>query len=227
MKQAIVTVALRDKFLEVLDMTKDSLKKYANKCHSDFHIITDARITTGDTWNDATFEKFQVKTYLEEYDRVAFIDCDCYIPDGCINLFEFTPRNHFGVCVYYYNDFGNNYEHYKQCKPQWESITGIDFVGGNSGIFVLDKEHTRIFNQSISIDDLRKIHLGEQSYILSMPKYMNIDYFNFASSANKKHHINIWDKSLNGTVLNNGIIHFMGGMNKIDRIKNYIQATKN
>lgn len=84
-----------------------------------------------------------------------------------------------------------------------------------------------IFNQSISIDDLRKIHLGEQSYILSMPKYMNIDYFNFASSANKKHHINIWDKSLNGTVLNNGIIHFMGGMNKIDRIKNYIQATKN
>lgn len=217
-------MAIGEKYEEILQLTKPSIVRYAKKCNADFHIIKDVKISQRLNWDDTNFEKFQVKDYLSSYDRVVFIDSDCLVFNDCIDLFDLIPKNYFGINVAMYNGFGVHTRHNEKCKPQWESITGIDFVCGNSGVFVCDKSNKHIFDRHVSINDLRKIHLGEQSYILSIPKYLGIDYANFYGRKYKDYYINRFDLSYREK-LTTGIVHFMGGTqkDKIARIKTYYE----
>lgn len=220
-------MAIGDQYQEILDITQLTLVKYAKRCGADFHVIRDAKVSKKLDWNDTNFEKFQVKDYLSYYDRIVFIDSDCLVFNSCVNLFDLVPKNYFGINVSMYNGFGFNTHHNEICKPQWESITGIDFVCGNSGVFVCDKSNKHIFDIHVSIDDLRKIHLGEQSYILSIPKYLGIEYDNFNSRKYRNYYINKFDKFYlsDSHKLTTGIVHFMGGTkeNKLSRIKAYYE----
>ena len=80
--RAIVTVAVGANALELSSWTTDSMRKYADRCHADFHVIT------GKTQSWPLLEKFRVKPYAEAYDQLLFLDVDCIVRDDCQNLFD-------------------------------------------------------------------------------------------------------------------------------------------
>lgn len=78
--RCLVTIATGKEFRKLLDVTRPSLKRYAEKNNADFIELTNET----ETWWG--FEKFRARHFAEQYDETFFVDADCVInPDApCI-----------------------------------------------------------------------------------------------------------------------------------------------
>jgi len=79
--RCIVTVATGSKFRELLEVTRPSLKAYAEKCNADFIELTNQ---TELWWG---LEKFRARHFVEQYEETVFIDADCVINPKAPSIF--------------------------------------------------------------------------------------------------------------------------------------------
>ena len=70
-----------------------SIRDYARRIQVDFILMNNNNSKYYDTWN-----QLQFMDYLDYYDRVMYIDGDCYIPKYFYcNFFEIVPHDKIGI----------------------------------------------------------------------------------------------------------------------------------
>jgi hypothetical protein len=79
---AVVTLAVGQRALDILELTGPQMTKYADRCSADFHAITDDHHS-----NYALANKFRLRHLCANYDRVLFLDVDTWVRDTCPSLF--------------------------------------------------------------------------------------------------------------------------------------------
>jgi hypothetical protein len=137
-KNLILTICLGDFFNDIKKLTHPTIKKYAKKINADFIIIDESKLT------DTNWEKTQVYTYLNKYNRILLLDSDIIIRDDCPNLFDIVPEDKLG---------GFNEKKYFQraekiklealkYKFEIKKITNDYF---NSGVLVISRRHKPLF----------------------------------------------------------------------------------
>ena len=105
---------LRDQFIP-------SIRDYAKRINADFILMNNNNNRFIGTWN-----QLQFLDYLSYYDRIVYIDGDCYIPKYCYhNFFNNVPTNNIGLYEYVSAKI-------KQCNRT--------FV-----VMVLDKQYKNLF----------------------------------------------------------------------------------
>ena len=82
--RCVVTVATGKKYRELLDVTRPSIQRYAEKNNADFIELTNETKTW---WG---FEKFRAKHFAEQYEETLFIDADCVIHPDAPSIFGRT-----------------------------------------------------------------------------------------------------------------------------------------
>jgi hypothetical protein len=79
--RCVVTVATGKEFRAILDVTRPSIRAYAEKCNADFIELTNETATW---WG---FEKFRTQHFVRQYDETVFIDADCVINPSAPSIF--------------------------------------------------------------------------------------------------------------------------------------------
>jgi hypothetical protein len=90
MRYAIVTITIGDEFISLSKVTHQSIRIYADKINADFIVIDKCESTPH-------WEKFQIKSLLNKYDRILYLDTDLIIREDCPNLFNIVPYNQIGA----------------------------------------------------------------------------------------------------------------------------------
>src|SRR3989344_1081246 len=158
MKKLVLTIAMGDYYRQMGEVTHPLIKKYADQIKADFEVITEQKISqTTPHW-----EKFQIFNFLNDYDRILFLDTDIIIRGDTPDLFTLVPESNLGA----FNEApytGRNSgavmrqiaEAYGQDLPVWD---GRYF---NTGVMVLSRVHQPLF-----IKPAREIEsFYEQSYL--------------------------------------------------------------
>jgi lipopolysaccharide biosynthesis glycosyltransferase len=163
MRNAIVTIAIGDRYEEISAKTRPSMTQYADKIGAELIVITEQRINkTTPHW-----EKFQLYDILGIYDRVIFFDTDIYICSNCPNLFDIVP----------YDCIGAMDEHvYTKQKGSYY----------NTGVIVVSTKHRDLFKDVICEPSI----YFEQDYLNSLFKKASmfhlIDTYNMMTCVNSK-----------------------------------------
>lgn len=85
-KIAICTVPADDYSMAHLDVTRDSMKKYAEKCGADFIELS------GDQNPDWPMSnKYRIHQVTSKYEKTLYLDCDVFVSDKAPDIFEITP----------------------------------------------------------------------------------------------------------------------------------------
>jgi hypothetical protein len=93
MKYAVITIAIGERYQKMGEITHFNMKRYADKIGADFIVIDKQKVSqTTPHW-----EKFQLLDYLEEYDRILFVDTDVLIKKNCPNIFDVVPEAELGI----------------------------------------------------------------------------------------------------------------------------------
>ena len=79
--RCVLTVATGRKFRELLEVTRPSLKAYAEKCNADFIELTNE---TELWWG---FEKCRARHFVEQYEETLFLDADCVVNPDAPSIF--------------------------------------------------------------------------------------------------------------------------------------------
>jgi hypothetical protein len=90
-KRLIITIAVGDKYGEILELSRPLMEAYAKKCGADFVALTNA---TQRWWG---LEKFRVKQFQKHYDRTIFFDADLLIKPETPDLFEIVDPARIGI----------------------------------------------------------------------------------------------------------------------------------
>ena len=85
-------IPANDDAQQLLDVTRHSIQKYAEKCGADYIELKDDQHPT---WPMAN--KYRVYNVSSVYDKTLYLDCDVMIKDDAPNLFELTPDDKFCV----------------------------------------------------------------------------------------------------------------------------------
>jgi lipopolysaccharide biosynthesis glycosyltransferase len=206
-----------ESFKEISSLTLPFFRRYADSCGADLALIEDRKYTSKNNWLNNAFEKIQAIDFLDSYDRVLFIDVDCYISSNCINLFDLVPSDKIGITL-------KPPEKMKQLnidsKAAWENITSIPWVAANSGVFLVDQS-CKVIKEAIT-EDIIKVQQGGQSFISSAPAYYDIEYFDFYPYRQSDQINMFFDRKID-TIQDKGILHAMGAnLSKIERLNSLI-----
>lgn len=79
--KCIVTVATGANFRSILEVTRPSIKSYAEKCDADFIELTNE---TELWWG---FEKCRARHFVKQYEETLFVDADCVINPAAPSIF--------------------------------------------------------------------------------------------------------------------------------------------
>jgi len=94
-KNAIITISIGKENNKILSLSQPFFEMYAKNCNVDFIIINKASINAHN--NHPHYEKFQLLDYLNDYDRILFLDSDIIVQEHTPNLFEIVPETHIGA----------------------------------------------------------------------------------------------------------------------------------
>jgi rRNA maturation protein Nop10 len=89
---AIITIAAGQKALDVLELTRPSMERYAERVGADFHVVTDNKEP-----RYAIGNKFRLKSLAQNYERVLFLDSDVWIRNVADNLFDYVNPLTIGI----------------------------------------------------------------------------------------------------------------------------------
>ena len=85
-KYAVCVIPANDSAMELLDITRAGVKKYAEKCGADYIELS------GDQNPDWTMSnKYRLNRVAKSYDKTLYLDCDIVVKDDAPNIFELTP----------------------------------------------------------------------------------------------------------------------------------------
>jgi hypothetical protein len=145
-KVAVITLGIGVRGLQMLDISRKSIRRYASKCNADYHEITanTATIPIYPLW-----DKFRVEQYFDHYERIIYIDADVIVRDSAPNLFEIVPEDHVGKhddLPYMTGGFAWYYTEIEELvKSQGYPMPVVPPYMLNSGVWVASREHRDAF----------------------------------------------------------------------------------
>lgn len=83
---AICVIPANDTAMEFLDITRESIKKYAEKCEADYIELAEDQHPD---WPMAN--KYRVHKVAQTYEKTLYLDCDVIINSKSPNIFQCTP----------------------------------------------------------------------------------------------------------------------------------------
>ena len=85
---AVCVIPANESALELLDITRNSIKSYAKKCGADYIELA------GDQHPDWPISnKFRLYTVTTTYKKTLYLDCDIVVKEDSPNIFELTPND--------------------------------------------------------------------------------------------------------------------------------------
>jgi len=141
-KTAVITLAIGDHFEEMGKITHPLMRAYAEKCNSDFIVISEPKLQ--DQIGLVTYEKFQLYDYLDgQYDQVLFIDTDIVVSPDSPNLFlKFDPKT---FAASNEETYSMAQKHKKITQKQLGKISW-KYPYFNSGVMLISPYHRHIFD---------------------------------------------------------------------------------
>jgi hypothetical protein len=140
-KTAVITIAAGESHQKLLSITFPTLSAYANKINSDLIIISE-----GLSNENPKKLKFNLFRYLDDYERILYLDVDIAVNPRCPNLFELVPVESFGAACENPPFFNRQYVVKELCR-----IYQIQYPGDgyskfvNSGVMVISQVHKNLF----------------------------------------------------------------------------------
>lgn len=134
---AIISMAFGDGYQRLSKFTYPSISRYAQKIGAVFVELTERKFEC------VTYEKFQLENQLNIYDRIIWIDPDCYVKESCPNLFDAIPRTHFGAHDEYPNHPGG-FEHIHAGRIELGHPSAPVENYFNTGVMVLSQSHRKL-----------------------------------------------------------------------------------
>jgi hypothetical protein len=115
-------------------LTIPSMVDYCSRIGASFHMIntTYFNTTKRDWWGSNVWEKFQIKNLLEKFDKVLYLDLDCYISKKCPDIFEIYAESNIACRFTSVNQQQINY-----CAANIEGF--VPTININSGVMFVGK----------------------------------------------------------------------------------------
>jgi glycosyltransferase involved in cell wall biosynthesis/lipopolysaccharide biosynthesis glycosyltransferase len=85
-KYAVCVIPANDSAMELLDITRAGVKKYAEKCGADY-----IELSGDQNPNWPMSNKYRLNRVAKAYDKTLYLDCDIVVKDDAPNIFELTP----------------------------------------------------------------------------------------------------------------------------------------
>ena len=85
---AICVIPANDSAMELLDVTRDSIKNYASKCGADYIELSGNQ---NPDWPMAN--KYRLYKVTKAYKKTLYLDCDIVVKENAPNIFQLTPDN--------------------------------------------------------------------------------------------------------------------------------------
>lgn len=89
---AVCVIPATDDMLELLEITRDSIKAYAEKCGADY---IELQGNQHKDWPMAN--KYRVHNVSSVYEKTLYLDCDIVINSHAPNIFEVTPNDKLSI----------------------------------------------------------------------------------------------------------------------------------
>ena len=204
MKKAVITLCVGDAYEKISKLTHPTIEAYAKKIGAIFIVIRDRiygdEIPTG-------YEKLRLKNYLEEYDRIIYVDTDLIIRPDTPNLFEFLPEGMF--CAFNegawipdrLKSLGQAVKEFGLSTPEFKNQYY------NTGVMVFEKKHSKLFIEPPAFIN----HFYEQSFLNIMIARERPEIRELPHIYNRMSHFD----QIKGTVdyrHENYIIHYAGNI---------------
>lgn len=142
LKQAVITLCIGH--LDYWGATIPLLQSYANKIGVNFHAITQIR-SPPKYPHHPKLGKFHLYDFLQEYDRLLFLDSDIVVHPNCPNLFELVEEHTLGVVCESPPHFHRDAVFQEACQYYGVSYPGEAKDWFNTGVMVISKRHQALF----------------------------------------------------------------------------------
>jgi len=127
-----------------LELGLKTIKEYAEKCGADFKAITESK----NLGSHIAYEKFQMNDFVNDYDRVLYIDNDIIIHPNCENLFQTYKEDCFygleegDEFIDFFHSKSRLYEDIqsKNGSITWKKGPKGNFIYYNTGMFLFSKQ---------------------------------------------------------------------------------------
>lgn len=143
MKTLVVSGAWGDRYTRMAEVTYPNLARYAARIGAEFQVLSERRYPTG----TPHWEKLQVRSFLDRYDRVLWFDCDVVVRSDCPSLFEVVPESFLGA----WDESKVGPWDYPSFVHRWADTLGIPrprYPGwhANTGVMILSPRHRDLFD---------------------------------------------------------------------------------
>ncbi len=142
-KRLVMTIAIGPLYSAIAEVTHSSIRAYAERIEADFLCVDRPMIAqTTPHW-----EKCQIATLLQQYDRVLYLDTDLIIREDCPDLFTVVPETHLGM----FNEAPFTYRSREllidTCRAYGATLPEWDGGYYNSGVIVASQRHATLFQK--------------------------------------------------------------------------------
>jgi hypothetical protein len=155
--RCVLTVATGRKFRELLEVTRPSLKAYAEKCNADFIELTNE---TELWWG---FEKCRARHFVEQYDETLFVDADCVVNPAAPSIFGRSDS----LAMHDDYHFLHRTEWLRNERISIADALGVEFeqrdVGLNSGVVYARREAAAVWTRPP--DNIPQSQTSEQTFV--------------------------------------------------------------
>ncbi len=191
-------------------ITKPLLERYAKRVGAEIISISEQKISK----TYPHYEKFIIREFLKDFDRVLFLDADTIIRHDCPNLFEMVPESALGM---YDEGLLTNPEekavHKETMKLAFSQHCDIDLPEDwngrfyNTGVILASKQHQDLFipPRFESFDNY-----WDQSYFNTILIQKKPEIFDIGYKFNRMKYV---DPKLSEHRLRSYIIHYAGILN--------------
>jgi hypothetical protein len=139
---AVITLAVG--FQPFWSLTHCLMQRYAERIHADFIAIRSAP-TQSELTASYKLSKFQIKDYLDQYDRVLFLDGDIILHPQCPDFFPLVPESELGVVCESLPYFDRRTVFQETCAFYGVTYPGHAQEWFNTGMMVLSPLHRSLF----------------------------------------------------------------------------------
>lgn len=207
--RCVVTVATGKKYRQLLDVTRPSIQRYAEKNNADFIELTNE---TKAWWG---FEKFRARHFAEQYEETLFIDADCVINPDAPSIFG-RPES---LAMHDSYRFLPDPIWLTEERKTIGNALGIECqelpVGLNSGVVYVRQNAASVWE--IPPETLPISKTSEQTYIEQTA--IRIGY----TTLEDKWNWQIYFKDFWNLAPDAWIVHFAGDKNKIENAKKMLK----
>lgn len=144
-RRLVLTVSIGEAYQQISALTHPLMADYAHRCGASFEVITE-RVYPSNV--QMFWEKLQMRDYLQEYGRIAFIDSDVIIHPQAPSLFDVVPEGYLGMlneaAIQSTKNKRKELEDFCQRAgiqmPKWDG----NYV--NVGVIVFGRQHLHVFD---------------------------------------------------------------------------------